>query len=451
MYNISDTIAAVSSPPGPGTRHIIRISGPGAFDIVADLIADPAVFSTFQPRIQNLRARITLDGLPVSAVLYIFPTPHSYTGDDLVELHLVTNQSVAALALRHITAARARLAEPGEFTARAYLNGKFDLAQAEAVAEIIAAGNRTHLAAAEKLLEGRLSAAIADIRSRMLELVSLIEAGLDFSEEGIEFITRECATGRLRDIGQSLEKLLSGSIRYEAMLDMPSVVIAGPPNAGKSSLLNALLGKERAIVSDQPATTRDVLTDILHLDGIDCIIFDCAGLSAEPANIIDELAQAAAVRAVSVAALVILCFDSSRLDHADAEQLFSSLAPSGAIRIATKTDIAAGDQAPPNVTLHTSAKTGHGVEELRCLIAVRLKSIAPVEDSSQIALTQRHITSVKTTLDDIARASNEIAAGNSEIASMFLRSAWDSLAPIESGPLDDAILNTIFSRFCIGK
>ncbi|HSV26922.1 MAG TPA: GTPase, partial [Sedimentisphaerales bacterium] len=377
--------------------------------------------------------------------------PASYTGDDVAELHLTTNQAVAALVLQKAVEAGARLAGPGEFTARAYFNGKLDLAQAEAVAEIIAAGNRTHLAAAERLLEGRLSAAVADIRSEMLELMSLIEAGLDFSEEGIDFITSECAAARMRKLADSLHELLAGSIRCEAMLDMPAVAICGPANAGKSSLLNALLGRERAIVSDQPATTRDVLKDVLRLDGIDCVIFDCAGLSDEPHGIIDKLAQAAARKAVASAAIVILCLDGARDDHSREERLFSMVYPAETIRVVTKSDLASDGRKLPDAACATSARTGDGIEQLRQLVAARLKTRKALENSSQAALTLRHATSVRSAIDDLARALQEIVQGSMETASMFLRSAWNSLAPIESEPIDDAILGQIFSRFCIGK
>jgi tRNA modification GTPase len=452
MYRTGDTIVALSSPPGPGARHILRISGPRALGIVAHLTGDSSAVCDPQSKISAVHpVTVTVDELSVPSHIYLFHSPRSYTGDDLAEMHLTTNQAVAALVLGKVVEAGARLAGPGEFTARAYFNGKLDLAQAEAVAEIIAAGNRTHLAAAEKLLEGRLSAAIADIRKDMLELMSLIEAGLDFSEEGIDFITAECATARLRELSDSLEGLLSGSIRYEAMLDMSAVAIAGPPNAGKSSLLNALLGTERAIVSDQPATTRDILSDIMHAGGIDCILFDCAGLSLTPCGVIDELAQAAAIKAVASAALVILCLDGAKQDHADDENIFSMFSPVDAIRVATKADLMTDRHALPDVMLLTSAKTGEGIGQLRQLIAARLKIRKTPESSSQTALTQRHVTSVTSALDDIARASQEVSQGSSEVASMFLRSAWTSLAPIESQPVDEAILSSIFSRFCIGK
>ncbi len=455
MYRTGETIAALSSPSGPGIRHIIRISGPLAFDIVQKILR-PVSASLFQDSGQLDFSRgvrqivVDADGLAIQSCLYIFPGPVSYTGDDLAELHINTNQVVAALMLQRITESGALLAEPGEFTARAYLSGKLDLSQAEAVAEIVAAGNRTQLAAAEKLLEGRLSAAIAELRRDMLDLISLLEAGLDFSEEGIEFITTACAAARLKNLQDSLERLLSGNIHYEAMLDMPAVAITGAPNAGKSSLLNALLGRERAIVSDLPATTRDVLTDILHLEGFDCVIFDCAGISEQPHSIIDELAQETAIKAIASSALVILCIDATQKTMPQNISLFSFVPKDRMIPIATKVDLLK-DRDMPKVALMTSAKTGEGIEKLREIIASRLKSLSVSEDSSKTMITQRHTMSVKAAIEEIARALQEVIKASPETASMYLRGAWDALAPIESEPVDEAVLNSIFSRFCIGK
>jgi tRNA modification GTPase len=442
MYQTSDTIAAVSSPPGVGARHIIRLAGPESFRVAGSLAGRALVRER-----GIVQATVSACGIAITCHVYLFPGPHSYTGDDMVELHLETSQPVAAEVLKMVVSAGARLAGPGEFTARAYLNGKLDLAQAEAVAEVISAANRTQLAAAEKLLEGRLTTEVARIRAEILELMSLIEAGLDFSEEGIDFITTEEAIRRLCGVRESLDGLLTGSIRYEAMLDMPAVAIAGVTNAGKSSLLNALLGKERAIVSHEPATTRDVLTDVLRLEGGECIIFDCAGLSDKPAGVIDEMGQAAAAKAVSGADLAILCVDASR-DIAEQQRLLKALQPRAAIVIGTKAD--AGG-AVAGAALMTSAKTGEGIAELRKLIAERLRGRAVVENSGQVAMTQRHRESVGAAVEDVVKGLEELKAGRSEVVSMYLRAAWGRLGPIEAEPVDEAILGRIFARFCIGK
>ncbi|MHC4556856.1 MAG: GTPase, partial [Planctomycetota bacterium] len=253
-------------------------------------------------------------GLKVDAQLYLFLAPHSYTGDDVAEIHIHTNSAVTEALIASLIEKGLRSAGPGEFTARAYLNGKMDLSQAEAVNEIIVSSNEYQLAAAEKLLAGRLAKTTAQVRRSLMDSLSLIEAGLDFSGEDIELETTEQAVERLAGIKNQLEQLLSGSITYESVIDLPAVGIAGAPNAGKSSLLNKLLGTERSIVSHEHKTTRDVLTGVCTFSHFTCVLFDCAGLLQKPEDILDELAQQAAVEALRNSDVVIFCTDVSKTE-----------------------------------------------------------------------------------------------------------------------------------------
>ncbi len=274
MYELNDTIVAVSSPTWD-KKVIVRITGPNTIDKVEQ------VFSPKIPRGKRglIRGSVAIDDeLKIDAKLYLFLAPNSYTGETLAEIHIHTNSAVTEVFMASLLAKGLRMAGPGEFTARAYLNGKIDLAQAEAVNEIITSSNKFQLAAAEKLLSGRLAETTEKIRSELMDCLSLIEAGLDFSGEDIEFISRPEAVERLVGIRGELEQLLSGNISYESVIDLPAVGIAGAPNAGKSSLLNKLLGRERSIVSEQRKTTRDVLTGLLTLRHCRCVLFDCAGL-----------------------------------------------------------------------------------------------------------------------------------------------------------------------------
>ncbi|GAG41220.1 unnamed protein product, partial [marine sediment metagenome] len=214
-----------------------------------------------------------------------------------------------------------RMAGPGEFTARGYLNGRMDLAQAEAVNEIIVSSNRIQLAAAQRLLSGRLGEALTRNRSQLFDCLSLIEAGLDFSEETIEFISRDDAVGRLSQIKTELEQLLGASVSYEAVIDLPSVGVAGAPNAGKSLLVNRLLGKKRSIVSRYRKTTRDILTSQLSLEQNKCVLFDCAGLISNAENIIEKLAQQAAIEALGHSDVVVFCVDLSKANEKLAEDI----------------------------------------------------------------------------------------------------------------------------------
>ena len=330
MYDLNDTILAVSSPTS-GARVIVRITGPETIETCKQIFNSPVSIrrrTTEERRGTRLvTGSVAIDAeLKIDAQLYMFFAPHSYTGDDIAEIHIHTNPAVTEVLIGNLLGRGLRMAGPGEFTARAYLNGKIDLSQAEAVNEIIVSSNAFQLAAAEKLLSGRLSETTAKVRSTMMDCLSLIEAGLDFSAEDIELETIAEVIERLLGVKEQLEQLLSGSIRYESLIDLPAVGIAGAPNAGKSSLLNALLGKERSIVSHKRKTTRDVLTAICTLAHCRCVLFDCAGLVLcpdpirEPTgkvsngadNVLDELAQQAAIEALRNSAVVVFCVDISK-------------------------------------------------------------------------------------------------------------------------------------------
>ncbi|MHC4206432.1 MAG: tRNA modification GTPase, partial [Planctomycetota bacterium] len=229
MYELHDTIVAVSSPTSDH-RVIVRITGPKTIDICRQIFN-----SHSEPSSILLSGPLAVDDeLKIDAQLYLFRAPHSYTGEDVAEIHAYTNSAVTETLVSNLLDKGLRIAEPGEFTARAYLNGKIDLAQAEAVNEIIISSNEYQLAAAEKLLDGRLGETTVKLQADLVDLLSLIEAGLDFSGEDIEFITRGEAHNRLAAIKDQLEQLFSGSISYESVIDLPAVGIAGAPNAGKS-------------------------------------------------------------------------------------------------------------------------------------------------------------------------------------------------------------------------
>jgi tRNA modification GTPase len=471
MYELNDTIAAVSSPTD-GQRVIVRITGPNTIEN-CEQIFNPSV-----PKGKNTLASgsVVIDsGLRIDAKLYLFMAPHSYTGEPLAEIHVHTNPGVTETLMGNLLGNGLRMAGPGEFTARAYLNGRIDLAQAEAVNEIIVSSNRYQLAAAEKLLSGRLAETTAQIRSELLDCISLLEAGLDFSQEDIEFITREQAVERLAKIKERLEQLLSGSISYEAVIDLPAVGIAGAPNAGKSSLLNKLLGRERSIVSDQHRTTRDVLTGLLTLRDCRCVLFDCAGLAASPTNILDELAQQAAIEALQNSSAVIFCVDISKPDWTEDIAIRQLIKPKVLIAVATKCDLLSEDESAKRLTrlsdifnasfLATSVKADNGTALLKDTIDRKLTELAlgnaKQNTGGVIALTARHKQALVEAIENISESFSELKAGNGEVAAMMLRAAYQAVSSIEqppfllsqqsTGDIDERILENIFSRFCIGK
>ncbi len=460
MYELTDTIVAVSSPSCE-QRVIIRITGPGTLDECGRIFGIPIT----KERRRILSGAIPLDDeFKIDAQLYVFPAPHSYTGEDVAEIHTYTNPAVTEALISNLLQRGLRLAGPGEFTARAYLNGKLDLAQAEAVNEIIVSSNEYQLAAAEKLLQGRLGETTATLRDSLVELLSLIEAGLDFSEENIEFITRPDAVKRLAAIKDQIERLLSGSISLESVIDLPSVGIAGAPNAGKSSLLNKLLGQERSIVSPRQKTTRDVLTGIWTLAHCRCVLFDCAGLLTRPADILDELAQQAAVEALRNSAVVIFCADVSKSEWSQDAAIRKLIEPKILVPIATKCDLLSEQILAERLAelsesfgadfLPVSAQTGAGIELLQSTIDRKLTEKFDVPRSSGVALTARHKQAITEAIGHVAESIAELMAGNDEVAAMMLRAAHRAICDIDQpGPasIDEQILGQIFSRFCIGK
>jgi tRNA modification GTPase len=478
MYELDDTIVAVSSPM-PGQRIIVRMTGPNTLDTCQQIFSPPIEIKQGtsdegqETRLVNGSVAIDKE-LKIDARLYFFVTPYSYTGDDVAEIHIDTNSAIAEALMSKLLSSGLRMAGPGEFTARAYLNGKMDLTQAEAVNEVVVSSNQFQLAASEKLLAGRLGQTTSRIRLELMDCLSLIEAGLDFSGEDIEFISRAEAVERLTQIKNELEGLLRGSISYEETVDLPAVGIAGAPNAGKSGLLNKLLGTERSIVSEVRKTTRDVLTGMLTLAHCRCLLFDCAGLTAEPEGILDELAQQAAIGALRNSSVVVFCVDVAKADWGEDISIRTLVEPRCLLPVATKSDLLSEEMLTKRLGelnesfgaefLPTSVETGSGIELLRETIDRKILEMTinagdrtqVPEQISSVALTTRHKHAVTEAIENVIEATRELKAGNDEVGAMMLRAAYQVLSDIEfaigeGGRADEQILERIFSRFCIGK
>ena len=476
MYELNNTIIAVSSPTSD-SRVIVRLTGPDVVDKVRQVFT-----SAGSDKAGVWPGRVAIDAeLKIDAWLYLFIAPHSYTGETLAEIHVPANPSVTEAVIERLLTGGVRLAGPGEFTARAYLNGKIDLAQAEAVNEIIVASNKSQLDAAENILSGRLGQTTERIRSSILNLLSLIEAGLDFSGEDIDFVSTDQAVEKLAEIRADLEQLLAGRCADESLIDLPAVGIAGAPNAGKSSLGNRLLGRERSIVSHKRKTTRDILTGQLTLTNTRCVLFDCAGLISQPNNVLDELAQTAAIEALQNCELVVFCVDIARADWVEDISVRKLIEPRVIVSVATKSDLLSENVLTRRLDelgklfgadfLATSTKTGKGLTQLRERIDERiielnrptarnmLSPAEPVEDRTYetrettpaVTLTARHRQAVTETIENTSDAAEQIKAGNNEVAAMMLRAAHLGISNIDRHPIDEQILENIFSNFCIGK
>jgi tRNA modification GTPase len=456
MYDSSDTIVAVSSPT-PDKSAIVRVTGPDTIEKI-NLLLSPNISPGKKSVVHGTLCLD--DDFKIEATLYLFPQGHSYTGQGLAEIHLWSNSVLTEEIVSRLLTFGLRLAEPGEFTARAYLNGKMDLAQAEAVNKVITSSNRLQLTAAEKLLAGRLTNTTASVSKEILDCLSLLEAGMDFSEEDIEFISNTDAVKKIESAKQKLNELLSGSISFEAVMDLPAVGIAGAVNAGKSSLLNKLLGRVRSIVSSQRKTTRDVLTGIFESAHNRYVLFDCAGLVAESVDKIDLLAQQAAVEALNSADVVIFCIDVTKKDFTEDADIRRLIKSDAVISIATKADLLDETELEKQTAmlekifaanfLPISSVTGSGIDNLSSVIEQRLTG-RDSERAAGVALSARHKQSITESIDNLNQAANELEKANNEVAAMLLRSACESLTGLEREHIDEKILDNIFSQFCIGK
>ena len=478
MYIIDDTIAAVSSAAGSAVRGIIRVSGPEALALAGAIFQGDDGVSVAEAASWNmLKGRCRLTGaVSCPAGLYIFRAPHSYTTQDMVEFHLPGSGPLLQMVLQGLlaTGAGARLAQPGEFTARAFFNGRIDLTEAEAVAEVINARSDGQLRAAERLLDGRLHRTCSEITRRLTELLALVEADIDFSEEDIEFATSEQLRDRVAAVLGDLDHLLTDSMTWDELTHLPRVAVAGPANAGKSSLVNSLSGIDRSIVSSIAGATRDLLTVPLSLPDGECMLIDTAGLynAAETAS--DPLAEAArklSRRAVATCDLLLWVFDATEANPYGFSAPSDDMElPEHVILIANKIDLPHNEQhlddilsAASTCSIRVSALRGDNLEVLKARIDNILRKILTCETPTQaMALTVRQRQSLQDSreclngamslLEGAGRAvSDDTDEVQRELLALELRSCLDHLGCISGAVVTEDVLDNIFSRFCIGK
>jgi tRNA modification GTPase len=442
----TDTIAAIASAAGAAGVGVVRVSGPAAPVIAATLLGRAPT-----PRYAHFAAFRDGDGELIDRGLLLhFPAPASYTGEHVLELQGHGSAVLLDLLLRRCCELGARLARPGEFTERAFLNGKLDLAQAEAVADLIAARSQAGARAALQSMEGVFSRKVEALLQALIALRVHIEAAIDFPEEEIDFLADPAITAQLDSLRTELAELLREAQRGLRLNDGLRVAIVGRPNAGKSSLLNALAGSDRAIVNAAAGTTRDVLREHLDLDGIALELADTAGLRDTD----DEVEREGVRRAhgeLQRADVALLVTDAA---HADADQRFFANLPAGVERLVmiNKIDL---DQAPArsgqrNGTrwLWASAKTGAGLDALRK--ALRLLAGAGGEGS--FSARRRHVLALETVRDHLTRTATVLATTRAgELAAEELRHAQQALGEITGSYSSDDLLGAIFGSFCIGK
>ena len=439
-----DTIAAIATPPGTGGVSIIRISGSEALAIARRVSGiTPAPRRATLAPIRDAHGD-TLD----QALLLYYPAPHSYTGEDTLEIQGHGGIAVTQAVLATVLDAGARLAEPGEYTRRAYLNDKIDLAQAEAIADLINARSQAAVKAANRSLQGDFSREIDALAAELLALRVYIEAALDFPEEEIDFLREGDIAARLHAWGDRLRALLAQSTQGRLMNDGINLVIAGKPNAGKSSLLNALVGEERAIVTAQAGTTRDIVRETILIHGMPVNILDTAGLR-EAADLVEQEGIRRTRHALTQADLILLLRDGSALDDDAADDALPANVPQLlAYNKADQTPSAV--QAQHTDGLWISAKTGAGIDALRDAIAHAAGRDAR-EESPYIA-RERHLRALHQAEQHYHDALAQLhATQNGELIAEDLRLAHEALGSITGAVSSDDLLGHIFSSFCIGK
>ncbi len=432
-----DTIVALASARGGAARAIVRMSGRNAATIVTSLCPE---FEKDQARPSCLiRDKLCLPDFhaPISVDVYWFPAPRTYTGQDVVELHLISSLPIVDAVIAQCLNAGARAAEPGEFTMRAFLAGKLDLTRAEAVLGVIEAADQNDLRHALKQLAGGIAQPLCALRDDLLDLLADIEAGLDFADEDIRFVQSNELFKRL---GNALAQLtlLKRQLQQRAQGQRPfRAVLAGPPNAGKSSLFNALIGKDAALVSSEPGTTRDYLEAVLDVDGATIALVDTAGVGVAADNI-DTTAQRLGKEQSTDADLVLWCTPSDAV-----ETDFPSTPRT--LHIATKADRALGR----TDLLATSAHTGTGLAELRQRLADEVRRAGHAALATSLSRCSHHVNEC---IQHLQHAhSMAIHEDQPELLALETRLAIDELGAMVGAVYTDDLLGRIFSRFCIGK
>ena len=443
----TDTICAIATPPGVGGVGVIRISGPLSTSIAKQILgislqARKAHFARFK----DDQGR-TID----SGIALLFTAPASFTGEDVLELQGHGGPQILQMLMTRVMELGARPARPGEFSERAFLNNKLDLVQVEAIADLIESGTQASARAAQRSLEGVFSEAVNHLQQELIDLRVFVEAAMDFPDEEIDFLADSDVLEKLGRAGDHLRTLLEQAHQGQLLRDGINIAIAGLPNAGKSSLLNALAGRESAIVTDTPGTTRDVLREHISLDGLPVHVSDTAGIR-ESTDQVEAEGVRRARAALTIADLVLLVIDSTQ--PLEPQLALRTEIPDNiaCIEVYNKLDLTDGEAGVDDTLLKVwvSAKTGQGLQRLTRLVKSTVG--ANVSAEGVFSARTRHLDALRRTLDHIETGRVQLEQYNApETLAEELRLAQKSLGEITGEYLPDDLLGAIFSSFCIGK
>ena len=463
LHDVEDTIVAIASAHGGAYSGILRLSGANSLNLV-DQVFEPGPGHVIDQQCTAVCVPGKINAGPlignVPAETYRWPNEKSYTRQPCVEIHTVGSMPILNAIERRLIECGARLARPGEFTMRAFLAGRMDLSQAEAVIGVIDARDQTQLQTALKQLAGGISTPLRDMRESLLGLLANLEAGLDFVEEDIEFISSEEILNRLTDFDRSLTSMIEQIQSRSVETSGPRVVLIGKPNVGKSRLFNALAGDDRAIVSNQAGTTRDYLCTIIEHNKLAFTLIDSAGINEfeqlknaapELLNEIELQAENQTRQQQKAAHLILHCSDTGEFEDAINGAVFSSSNCQSVIRVATKNDLNTKHVAGLEDCISTCALTGEGLTELKNSIVDHLVD-QPAQESTSVSIAMRCLESLQDARQAIGRAIESVNGSfGDEITAIETREALNCLGRITGTVYTDDILDRIFSQFCIGK
>jgi tRNA modification GTPase len=453
MNDIQDTITALATPPGLGAIGIIRVSGPKTIAIVNELFKGKDLTKVDSHTIHLGTIRDDANEIIDEVLVSIFKGPHSYTKEDVIEISSHGSQYILQKILMLLVSKGARLAKPGEFTQKAFLNGRFDLAQAEAVADLIASENASMQQTAMNQMRGGFSGEIKGLREQLVHFASMIELELDFAEEDVEFADRQGLIDLINKIQVLIKSLISSFEYGNVIKNGVPIVIAGKPNAGKSTLLNALLNEEKAIVSEVAGTTRDFIEDQIYLDGIAFRFIDTAGIR-ETDDKVESIGVQRTLAKMKEASLVIYMIDLQNDSLHDVQEQIKGLKQSDVPYLIVGNKVDEANQAIIDAlknedAILISAKQKNNLDELK----ERLKAFVSIPTQSNTVVTNaRHLQSLEQTNEALNRVIGGINNGiSNDFVAQDIRSALFHLGEITGEVTTDDLLENIFSKFCIGK
>lgn len=443
---LNDNIAAIATAQGAAGVAVIRISGDSPLNVAEKLFSPIGKTSVkdFEPYKMYV-GEIIADGFCDFGMCVYFKAPKSFTGEDVVELHSHGGAAIVRGILKKVLSCGARLAERGEFTKRAFMNGKLSLSSAEGLIDMINSESESGVRAGYSLYRERLTEKVNSMQDELLDALSQIDVDMDFPEEDLETTSRESVKKTLKDAAEKTDALISSFKTGRVLKNGVKVAIAGKPNTGKSSLLNALLNYDKAIVSDVAGTTRDVVEGSIDINGVRFNFYDTAGIR-ETSDKIENLGVELSEKTVKACDVVLFLADGGAMDETD-EKIYSFVKDRNLVFAINKTDVS--DYKDERADIYVSALNGDNIEKLKELLYERV--VGSVDLNADYLCEERHLSALKKAREKIGEAVSALDFETLDIISVDVKAAWDALGEITGKTATEEIINNIFMKFCVGK